>query len=53
MLSSYVLLYQYFDSQEKNLIDQINEIQSRCIYRDFRNLDESETIELMRLKIKM
>lgn len=53
MLSSYIILYQYFDAQEMKLLDQINGLQERCLYRKERNFTYEEAQELTYLKIKL
>lgn len=53
MLQSYVLIYQYFDAQEQKLVDQIEQLQTRVLYRDGRQFDEAEVSELRAAKIKL
>lgn len=53
MLSSFILIYQYFDNQEVKLMDQINMIQARVLYRDGRHFTTEELQELLYLKIKL
>lgn len=53
MLSYYIILYQYFDSLEISLSEQIDNLQKRVIYRDDRNISFEEIHSLELLKVKL
>lgn len=53
MLSVYITLYQYFDAQESKLLNQIEQLQERCIYRKERKFTVDEIQQLAYLKIKL
>lgn len=53
MINTYILLYQYFDNQEILLVNQIDKIQERVLYRDSRQFTTEESQELLFAKIKL
>ena len=53
MLNAYILLYQYFDLQEIKLVNEIETLQERVLYRDPREFTEEETQQLLYAKIKL
>lgn len=53
MLIAYILLYQYFDLQEIKLVNEIETLQERVLYRDPREFTEEETQQLLYSKIKL
>lgn len=53
MLNSYILLYQFFELEEIKLVESIEQIQSRVLYSDLRQLTVEETNDLYVLKIKL
>lgn len=53
MISSYVLLYQFFENEEIKIVQQIENLQTRTLYRDCRKFTTEETHELYVLKIQL
>ena len=53
VINAYIILYQYFDSLEISLSDQIDSLQKRVLYREYRKILVEEIHDLELLKVKL